>query len=191
MLKDMSEAALEAFYTRLADASPIPVMLYNMPGNTGVNLSSALTLRLAAHPNIVGIKDSGGNIVQIAEVLAGAPEGFSVFAGSGSFLLATLVLGGVGGTLAVANVVPDHCVRIQESYARGDMDTARRMQLALLPLNAAVTGRFGIGGMKAAMDLVGFRGGMPRSPILPASAAVRAEIARILAQLGVATVQGG
>ena len=189
--KDMSEAALEAFYTRLADASPIPVMLYNMPGNTGVNLSSALTLRLAAHPNIVGIKDSGGNIVQIAEVLAGAPEGFSVFAGSGSFLLATLVLGGVGGTLAVANVVPDHCVRIQESYARGDMDTARRMQLALLPLNAAVTGRFGIGGMKAAMDLVGFRGGMPRSPILPASAAVRAEIARILAQLGVATVQGG
>lgn len=162
-----------------------------MPGNTGVNLSSALTLRLAAHPNIVGIKDSGGNIVQIAEVLAGAPEGFSVFAGSGSFLLATLVLGGVGGTLAVANVVPDHCVRIQESYARGDMDTARRMQLALLPLNAAVTGRFGIGGMKAAMDLVGFRGGMARPPILPASAAVRAEIARILAQLGVATVQGG
>jgi 4-hydroxy-2-oxoglutarate aldolase len=71
------------------------------------------------------------------------------------------------------------------------MDTARRMQLALLPLNAAVTGRFGIGGMKAAMDLVGFRGGMARPPILPASAAVRAEIARILAQLGVATVQGG
>lgn len=187
--KDMNEAALEAFYIRLADASPIPVMLYNMPGNTGVNLSAPLTLKLATHPNIVGIKDSGGNIVQIAEVLAGAPEGFAVFAGSGSFLLATLALGGVGGTLAVANVVPDLCVRIQESYLQGDMATARRMQLALLPLNAAVTGRFGIGGMKAAMELVGYRGGMPRPPILPASPAVRSEIARILAQLGVATVQ--
>lgn len=181
--RDMNEAALEGFYTRLADVSPIPVMLYNMPGNTGVNLTAALTLKLAAHPNIVGIKDSGGNIVQIAEVLAGAPQGFAVFAGSGSFLLATLVLGGVGGTLAVANVTPGHCVRIQECHAQGDLDTARRLQLALLPLNAAVTGRFGVGGMKAAMDLVGYKGGMPRPPILPAGAAVRDEIARILERL--------
>jgi 4-hydroxy-2-oxoglutarate aldolase len=187
--KDMTDAALEGYYSRLADASPIPVMLYNMPGNTGVNLSASLTVKLAAHPNIVGIKDSGGNIVQIAEVLAGAPEGFSVFAGSGSFLLATLVLGGVGGTLAVANVVPDHCARIQECFEQGDLDAARRLQLALLPLNAAVTSRFGIGGMKAAMDLVGYQGGVPRPPILPASEAVRTEIARILERLGVKTVQ--
>jgi 4-hydroxy-2-oxoglutarate aldolase len=186
--KDMNDAALEGFYNRLADASPIPVMLYNMPGNTGVNLSVPLTLNLAAHPNIVGIKDSGGNIVQIAEVLAGAPQGFSVFAGSGSFLLATLVLGGVGGTLAVANVVPDHCVRIQKCYEQGDLDTARRMQLALLPLNAAVTGRFGIGGMKAAMDLAGYKGGKPRPPILPASAAVRDEIARMMERLAAETI---
>lgn len=186
--KDMNEAALGNFYTMLADASPIPVMIYNMPGNSGVNVPSSLTLKLAAHPNITGIKDSGGNIVQISEVLAKAPEGFSVFAGSGSYLLATLLLGGVGGTLAVANVVPDYCAEIQENFGKGDIEKARKMQLALLPLNAAVTSRFGIGGMKAAMDMVGFKGGLPRLPILPAGEETRKEIARILKELGIPTV---
>ncbi|MDD4612763.1 MAG: dihydrodipicolinate synthase family protein [Synergistaceae bacterium] len=186
--KDMNGPALEKFYTMLADASPIPVMIYNMPGNSGVNVPSSLTLKLAAHPNIKGIKDSGGNIVQISEVLAKAPEGFSVFAGSGSYLLATLMLGGVGGTLAVANVVPDFCAEIQENFEKGDLEKARKMQLALLPLNAAVTSRFGIGGMKAAMDMVGFKGGLPRLPILPAGEETRKEIARILKELGIPTV---
>ena len=186
--KDMNEAALEKFYTMLADASPVPVMIYNMPGNSGVNVPSPLTLKLAAHPNITGIKDSGGNIVQISEVLAKAPSDFSVFAGSGSYLLATLVLGGVGGTLAVANVVPDYCAEIQERFEKGDLDGARKMQLALLPLNAAVTSRFGIGGMKAAMDMVGYKGGLPRLPILPASEETKKEIARILKELGVPKV---
>ncbi len=183
--KDMNDAALEKFYTMLADASPIPVMIYNMPGNSGVNVPSALTLKLSAHPNITGIKDSGGNIVQISEVLAKAPADFSVFAGSGSYLLATLVLGGVGGTLAVANVVPDYCAEIQERFEKGDLEGARKMQLALLPLNAAVTSRFAIGGMKAAMDMVGYKGGLPRLPILPASEETKKEIARILKELGV------
>ena len=186
--KDMNEAALGKFYTMLADASPIPVMIYNMPGNSGVNVPSSLTLKLAAHPNITGIKDSGGNIVQISEVLAKAPEGFSVFAGSGSYLLATLLLGGVGGTLAVANVVPNFCAEIQENFEKGDLEKARKMQLALLPLNAAVTSRFGIGGMKAAMDMVGFKGGLPRLPILPAGEETRKEIIRILKELGIPTV---
>lgn len=186
--RDMNEAALEKFFTMLADASPIPVMLYNMPGNSGINIPSSLTIKLAAHPNITGIKDSGGNIVQISEVLAKAPEGFSVFAGSGSYLLPTLLLGGLGGTLAVANVVPDYCAEIQENFEKGDLEKARKMQLALLPLNAAVTSRFGIGGMKAAMDLVGYKGGLPRLPILPASDETRKIIAGILKELGIKTV---
>lgn len=186
--RDMNEAALEKFFTMLADASPIPVMLYNMPGNAGINIPSSLTVKLSNHPNITGIKDSGGNIVQISEVLARAPKSFSVFAGSGSYLLATLMLGGVGGTLAVANVVPNYCAEIQEYYEKGDLATARKMQLALLPLNAAVTSRFGIGGMKAAMDLVGYKGGLPRLPILPAGDETRKEIARILKELNIPTV---
>ncbi|MDI9369984.1 MAG: dihydrodipicolinate synthase family protein [Synergistaceae bacterium] len=183
--RDLSEGALERFYTSLADSAPIPVMLYNMPGNTGVNIPSSLTLRLADHPNIIGIKDSGGSIVQISEVLAKAPADFSVFAGSGSFLLPVLAMGGVGGTMAVANVVPDYCVEIMERFEGGDLEGARRMQLALLPLNAAVTTRFGIGGMKAAMELVGRGAGMPRPPIPPANEETRREIAAMLGELGV------
>lgn len=183
--RDMNEAALEKFYTTLADVSPIPVMIYNMPGNAGVNVPSSLTVKLSAHPNITGIKDSGGNIVQISEVLAKATKEFSVFAGSGSYLLATLMLGGVGGTLAVANVVPNYCAEIQENYEKGNIDRARTMQLALLPLNAAVTSRFGIGGMKAAMDIVGYKGGLPRLPILPATEETRKEITRIIDELGI------
>lgn len=183
--RDMNEAALEKFYTTLADVSPIPVMIYNMPGNAGVNVPSSLTVKLSAHPNITGIKDSGGNIVQISEVLAKASKEFSVFAGSGSYLLATLMLGGVGGTLAVANVVPNYCAEIQENYEKGNIDRARTMQLALLPLNAAVTSRFGIGGMKAAMDIVGYKGGLPRLPILPATEETKKEIIRIIDELGI------
>jgi 4-hydroxy-2-oxoglutarate aldolase len=135
---------------------------------------------LAKHPNIIGIKDSSGNISQIAEIIAKCPNDFAVFAGSGSFLLPTLMLGGVGGTLAVANVLPDYCAAIHDLYKEGDLDKARKLQLGLLDLNAAVTTRYGIGGMKAAMEIVGFHGGSPRLPILPASGAVKEEISKII-----------
>ncbi|WP_350449817.1 dihydrodipicolinate synthase family protein [Aminobacterium mobile] len=176
---DMTFEALEKFFTAIADISPLPVMIYNMPRNTGVNIPSSLTVKLAYHPNITGIKDSSGNITQIAEVVAKAPENFSVFAGSGSFLLVTLMLGGVGGTLAVANVVPNYCVTIYNAWKAGEIEKARKLQLALLDLNAAVTSRFGIGGMKAAMDIAGFFGGSARAPILNASEGAKKEIRAI------------
>ncbi len=182
--RDLTDATLEKFYSAVADASPIPVMIYNMPGNSGVNLSSSLVVKLSAHPNIVGVKDSGGNIVQISEILAGAPADFSVFAGSGSYLFATTVLGGKGGTLAVANVAPDLCADIYALCRRGDYEKARKMQLDILNLNACVTSRHGIAGMKAAMDLAGFFGGAPRLPLQPATEAMIADIRGQLEKLG-------
>ena len=179
----LKEPVLEKFFSAAADASPIPVMLYNMPGNSGINLSSALAVRLSAHPNIVGIKDSGGNIVQISEVLAGAPQDFSVFAGSASFLLATTVLGGRGGTLATANVAPDLCVELYELARKGELDKARELQLKLLRLNSFVTARHGIGGLKFALDQVGFYGGAPRLPLQPAGEEARREILEELQKL--------
>ena len=184
--RDLSPEALEKFFLDVAEASPVPVMIYNMPVNSGINIPSALTIKLSAHPNIVGIKDSGANIVQIAEILAGTDGEFSVFAGSGSYLYATSMLGGVGGTLAVANVAPDFCADLHANCASGEAEKiakARQMQMDLLPLNAAVTTRFGIGGLKAALDCVGLRGGGPRLPILPAKEQDRREIASILAEL--------
>lgn len=182
--RDLNEGALEKFFTAAADASPIPLMVYNMPGNSGINLSSGLVVRLSAHPNIVGVKDSGGNIVQISEILAGSPEDFSVFAGSGSYLFATTLLGGRGGTLAVANVAPDLCAELYALSRRGEIEKARKIQLSLLNLNACVTARHGIGGMKAAMDLAGFYGGAPRLPVQPAGEAAVREIRGELEKLG-------
>ena len=173
---DMTNKALELYFKSVADESPVPLLLYNMPRNTGINMGPDLVASLAEHPNIVGIKDSSGNISQIAEIIAKCPSDFAVFAGSGSFLLPTLALGGVGGTLAVANVIPDYCVAIYKLYKCGQMEKARKLQLGLLELNAAVTTLYGIGGMKAAMEMVGFHGGLPRLPILPATDEVKRRI---------------
>lgn len=181
---NMTVDALERFYTEVADESPIPVLVYNMPGNTGLNLSSSLVVRLSKHPNIAGVKDSSGNIVQISEMIRGAPDDFSVFAGSASFLLPAVVMGAKGGTLATANVVPDLCVEIYELALAGKVQEAREIQLSILELNALVTAKYGVAGLKAALDMAGYFGGEPRRPMLPASEDARAEIRQALERLG-------
>jgi 4-hydroxy-2-oxoglutarate aldolase len=155
-----------------------------MPGNTGLNLSSSLVVRLSKHPNIAGVKDSSGNIVQISEMIRGAPDDFSVFAGSASFLLPAVVMGAKGGTLATANVVPDLCVEIYELALAGKVQEAREIQLSILELNALVTAKYGVAGLKAALDMAGYFGGEPRRPMLPASEDARAEIRQALERLG-------
>lgn len=180
----MTPAALERFYQEVADESPIPVLIYNMPGNTGLNLPSSLVIRLSSHPNIAGVKDSSGNIVQISEIIAGSGEDFSVFAGSASFLLPALVMGAKGGTLATANVVPDLCVSIYELALAGRIEEAREIQRSILELNALVTARYGVAGLKAALDMAGYFGGEPRKPMLPASEEAKAAIRQVLERLG-------
>lgn len=161
----MTGPTLRDHYRAVADASPIPVILYNMPGNTGVNLGIDTPVQLSSHPNIVGMKDSSGDIVQISEIIAGATPGFAVFAGSGSYLLPTLMMGGVGATAALANVMPNECAAIVELFAAGRLEDARRVQQALLEVNRAVTSRFNVPGVKAALDLIGHYGGPPRMPM--------------------------
>jgi len=180
----MTDPALERFYLDVAEASPVPVLLYNMPRNTGLNLGPAVVARLATHPNIVGLKDSSGDITQIAEIIRLVPPEFAVFAGSAGFLLATLALGGIGGTLATANIAPDECSAVWELWRAGRIEEARRRQFRLLPVNRAVTARWGVPGLKAAMDLLGWYGGPPRPPLLPLGQAEREELGRILAEAG-------
>jgi 4-hydroxy-2-oxoglutarate aldolase len=156
------------------------LFLYNMPANTGINLSPALTVRLAAHSNVAGIKDSTFSASQLAAIAAEMPKDFRLFAGRGSMLLATLLLGGRGGTLTVANVAPEFCVALYEAWCAGDLERARRMQFSLLPLNEAVTVRFGPAGIKAALDLAGYRGGPCRKPLLPLASDQKEELKRIL-----------
>ena len=180
----MKDAVLENYFTAVADQSPLPVVLYNMPGNTGVNTSSALLVKLSKHPNIIGVKDTSGNITQIAETIKACDPSFSVFAGNWSFLLPSLLLGAKGATLALANVCPNECVEILDYLEKGDLEGARQHAFRLMPVNAAVTAKYGIGGLKYAMEQVGFFGGEPRLPLRRPAAEAQADIDEILKTAG-------
>lgn len=179
----MNRSALIGFYRNLADKSPLPILIYNMPRYTGINLVPEVVSELASHDNIIGVKDSSGNIVQIAEIIRDKPPDFSVLAGSGSFLLSTLVLGGQGGIPAVANVAPVECLEILNLYRCGDISNAKKIQLKILRLNRAVTSQYGVAGLKVALDLRGMYGGLPRPPLLPPGKEILDDMHEILEEL--------
>jgi len=163
----MTSAALENHYTQVANTTPLPIILYSVPANTNVDLPASSVIKLAAHPKIIGLKDSGGDIVKIGHMLAEVPADFQIVAGSAGFLLATLVLGGVGGIMATANIAARPLHTLYTKFQAGDVSGARAIQLPLIEVNTAVTARFGVAGLKAAMDMLGYYGGPPRPPLLP------------------------
>lgn len=162
----MKEDTLFKYFTDVADASPIPVMIYNMPGNTGINLSSKLISKLSKHKNIVGVKDTSGNIVQIAETVRDTDDDFSVFAGNAGYLLPALSVGARGATLALANILPDKCCELVELFNIGKFEEAKKLQQKLLEINLTVTGKYGVAGLKYAMNLIGYKGGHVRRPLI-------------------------
>jgi 4-hydroxy-2-oxoglutarate aldolase len=164
--KMMSTNALENHYRQVADASPVPILLYNVPANTGVELEVEAVVRLAAHPNVIGIKDSGGSVAKIGAMVHKTPEHFQVLAGSAGFMLGALAVGAVGVIGALANIAGRELVEILAQFRAGEHDAARTMQLRLIEANDAVTVRYGIPGLKAAMDMLGYYGGPVRSPLL-------------------------
>jgi 4-hydroxy-2-oxoglutarate aldolase len=174
------QAAYVAHYRAVADASPVPIIIYVMAAYTGVDPAASLVHELSEHPNIAGIKDSGGNAPKVGEMIACATPGFAVLAGSASFLYPALCLGATGGILALANVAPGVCKDVERAFRAGNHETARTLQLRLLAPNAAVTSRFGIPGLKVALDAVGLTGGPPRLPLQPLNEADAAEVRRIL-----------
>lgn len=180
----MTDEALTRFYMDVADNIPIPALLYNVPKFTHLSLTAGLVSRLSRHPNIVGIKDSSGNVNLLGQYLNNSESNFNVLVGTAGVLFSGLALGCVGGIVAMANVAPQACVKILESVNQGDFETARRLQLKMLPVNNAVTLTYGIGGLKAAMDMLGYFGGDPRSPLLPATEKERGKIREILIQAG-------
>lgn len=180
----MKDEILRKYFSDIADESPVPVMLYNMPGNTGINLSSSLISKLSEHPNIAGVKDTGGNIVQIAETVRDTAEDFSVFAGNTGYLMPALAVGARGATLALANILPQECCELVKLVKENKMQEARELQLKLLKINVLVTGKYGVSGLKAAMDMLGYAGGMPRRPLMPADEQAKKEIEGELRKIG-------
>jgi 4-hydroxy-2-oxoglutarate aldolase len=180
----MGEAALIKHFSELADHSPIPILLYNVPKFTHINMSADFIARLSRHTNIAGLKDSSGNVIQLQEILNGVAEDFSVLVGTAGVLFSGLTIGCIGAICALANVAPEACVKIFNLVKAGDMDAARELQLKMIPVNQAVTAIYGVPGLKVAMDMCGYFGGDPRPPLLPSSAQERSEIEAIIKKAG-------
>jgi 4-hydroxy-2-oxoglutarate aldolase len=163
----MSADVFERHYLAVADASPVPVLLYNVTVYTGVNLVPDVVATLAEHPNIVGIKESGSDIAQIAEYVARTPDDFSVLAGSAVTFVHALCAGCDGGILALASLVPREVVSLSALVEEGRIEEARSLQRRLMPLARAVGAQYGVPGLKAALALMGFAAGAPRPPLVP------------------------
>jgi len=181
----MDHRALVGHYTTIADHSPIPIILYNVPASTGIDLSAETIIELTHHPKIIGLKESSGNVVKMAEVFSRSADGFQVLAGSGSFLLPALSIGAVGGVMALAAVAPHALAGIVADFQKGEMRHARDTQLRLIAANAAVTSRFGIAGLKAALDRIGMYGGPVRPPLRPLDKDQETTLDNILREAGI------
>jgi 4-hydroxy-2-oxoglutarate aldolase len=172
-----------AHFRRVADASPIPVILYSVPQFTGVALEAPEVGVLARHPNIIGIKESSGNVQRAAEMLAAVPPSFQILVGSASMMFPSMVLGAVGAILALASPLPELCVTVFDAVRKGDLDEARALQSTILPASQGIVSQCGIPGVKYAMDQAGYRGGLPRLPLLPLQEDQRKAIRELMAKL--------
>jgi len=175
--------ALSEFYLRVADASPIPVLVYSVPIFTHLQVEAPLIALVAKHPNIIGIKDSSGDVEGVRKIIAAAPETFQTLVGSASTLFESLELGACGAILALANPFPELCVEIYEASHSGDSKNAHSLAQQLLAPAKILGPQYGIPGLKYALDRLGYYGGPPRPPLLPLSEAAKAEIDAMLSNL--------
>jgi 4-hydroxy-2-oxoglutarate aldolase len=161
--KKMSDSALINHFIQVAERSPIPVLLYNNPGVTGITMSTTVIKEVSSHPRIVGMKDSSpGNL---SAYILNAQPGFYLLAGSANFFFTGLLMGAVGGVLSLANAFPERCCRLYDLGVARNLEEGRELQFHLMKINQMVSGKYGVAGVKAAMDFVGFYGGPTRSPL--------------------------
>jgi 4-hydroxy-2-oxoglutarate aldolase len=181
----MTDDALIRYYTRIADESPVPVMMYNAPKfAAGLTFSASLVSALAAHPNIAGMKDTSKEDISI--YIDAVPKGadFCVMAGSIEKFYSGLLKGAVGGVLSIANYLPDLCCKLQELHEAGNQEEARELDIYARGLSKNAAGNWGVAGVKAAMDLLGYHGGNPRNPLLPLCDDAKAELKAVLQKEG-------
>ena len=184
----MTPEALRRHFEAVAEASPIPVLIYSVPAFTGLVWPWSLTPLLAAHPRIAGMKESSGDIGLLGRIVASVPQSFRVACGSAPVLYPALCMGASAGIVAAACCAPGPMVALYQAFRDGDHPCARRLQEAITPLATAVTATHGVAGLKRAMGLAGFSGGAVRTPLLPAPTSMDAELADALAQAHAALV---
>jgi 4-hydroxy-2-oxoglutarate aldolase len=174
---------LAQHYRRVADASPIPVLLYSVPVFTGLALESADVIALSDHPNIVGIKDSSGDVRRVAETVEGTPAGFQTLVGAAATILSCFAIGARGAILALACALPEKCVAVHQLFQQGEWEKAREVQLSLVRASKIMVSEMGIAGVKYAMDLREYRGGNPRLPLVPLQEEQKKRLSGLLASL--------
>ena len=181
----MTPAVVRDHYLAVADAAEVPVIVYQVPTRfSTLDFPTGLVAELSTHDNIIGIKDSRGKLETVAELVTHAQRGFQVLVGSGALLYASLEIGAVGGILGVANLAPGECARVCQHFAAGEMAAAGALQKRIGALHNAVVGGMGVAGVKYALDLLGYRGGVPRPPLKPLVEGRRGEVAECLAGAG-------
>ena len=176
----ITQETLVSYYTAVADESPVPVLLYSMPPLTGIKIEPETVARLSSHPNIIGVKDSSNDVAGFSQTVKLCSSDFALMTGNGTVLLDALRAGATGAILAVGCAAPAICVEIFRAFHAGEEEHAATLQSKLTPLATAVTTKFGIGGLKAALDLAGYRGGNVRAPLQAEDEAARSEIAALL-----------
>ena len=179
----ITQDALVKHYQTIADASPVPVILYSMPDLTGIKIEPETAARLSEHQNIIGMKDSSNDVANLAVAVRSAGKDFAMVIGNGTVFSEALQAGARGGILAVGIVVPELCLEIYRAIQDSEADHASALQEKLTPLARAVTKTYGIGGLKAALEMAGYVGGAVRAPLRLPSEAARAEIAQFLREV--------
>lgn len=179
-----TQEGLYQHYKAIAAAVPLPIVVYSVQGRTGVNVEPATVRRLAEIENIVGIKDSSGDLEQTAEYIRVSPPDFAVLMGRDTLILAGLLYGAKGAIAATANVAPALVVSIYKRFKAGDLEGARRAQEKLAPLRLAFSwGTFPVV-IKEALDLIGMEGGPARAPVGPLSPEQRERLRNVLRDMG-------
>lgn len=153
------------YFTAVADKSEIPIIIYNVPKYTGVNIEASAVSKLSEHKNIIGLKNSSENIAHLSEIIYNTPKDFVTLVGTASALYPGLCTGAAGGVLALANIAPEECIHIYKLFNERKNKEALELQNKIIPVNKAVTGKYGVAGLKAAMDMLGYFGGEPRLPL--------------------------
>jgi 4-hydroxy-2-oxoglutarate aldolase len=187
----MNDATLAEHYLRVADATRIPILVYSVPVFTHVKVEAPLIARVAQHPNIIGMKDSSGDVPGVQKIIAAAPKSFRTLVGSAATLYESLEAGAIGAILALACSFPELCVEIYEASRSGDKPRAHSLAQKLIAPAKMLGPQYGIAGLKYALDRLGYYGGPPRGPLLPVGEPAQREIDAMLAALATESAARG
>lgn len=186
--KALSDEVQIGHFQKIADALPVPIVIYNVPGHTGITLSPKVVESLSKHPNIAAMKDGAPGM--FPHYLQYASDNFSVISGTIDFLLPAMMIGAVGGVVSLANPFPEACCMLYKLFKSGELSQAKDLYRRLLSLNRSLSGTYAVAGVKVAMELNGFFGGDPRLPLLPLNPVQKQNLIHVVEELGVLSLSG-